>query len=103
VSVTLIACVLSAGLGGLVTRLVRHVQRKRADAAVGKRPRLSGDGLAIACGVLAGAIGVAGVAVVQGKAPSVVGSLLFVYWLWFGLWLGARADVDEDEARDGGP
>jgi hypothetical protein len=98
-SVTLIACLVSAALGGLVARFVRHVQRVRGDAAAGGRP-------AIACGVLAGAIGVAVVAVVQDKTPSVVGALLFVLSLWLGLWLAhttsVQSNVDEDASRDAG-
>jgi hypothetical protein len=100
VSVTVFAClVLSAALGVRVARFVWHVQRVRADADAGGR-------LGIACGVLAGAIGLAVVAVVLDKTPSVVQAALFVLWLWLGLSLAhstsVQSDVDEDASRDAG-
>jgi hypothetical protein len=98
----LFARIASRALGGLLTARIR---RERAEAAAGKRRRLSVDGLTSAYASVFGALGlvlVAAVILVRDEVP-IVPALLFALLLWSGLTSHARSKRDGDgSANDEG-
>jgi hypothetical protein len=97
VDVALLARILARVLGAL---LAARIRRERAEAATGKRRRLSVAGLTSAYGVVFGALGlvlVAAMVLIRGEVP-IVPALVFALMLWAGL-----TDHGRSKRNDGGP